>query len=147
VVLAVTGLTAGVLAGGPVLLLALGGNPLPRRSPTLDGLTGMLTGVDADGRVLLWALSVTGWLAWAALAGCLLLEWAAVLTGRRAPRIPGLGGPQRLAGLLVAAALVGLGGWGVSPRAPPPHRRLCGRTGGGRVRGAAGLARPPRPGG
>jgi hypothetical protein len=95
-----------VLVGVPPLLLALGGNPLPRRVPSLDDVTGLLTGVDAGGRVLLWALAACGWVAWAVLAACLLLEVGARLVGRRAPRLPGLGGPQRLAGVLVAVTAV-----------------------------------------
>ena len=108
VAVAAVAVSLAVLVGVPPLLLALGGNPLPRRVPSLDDVTGLLTGVDAAGRVLLWALAACGWVAWAVLAGCLLLELGARLVGRRAPRLPGLGGPQRLAGVLVAAALAGL---------------------------------------
>jgi hypothetical protein len=93
-----------VVGAGPVLLLRLAGNPLPDRLPPAAEVVRVLTAPD-DGRLLLWALSAVGWLAWAVLAGSVLLELAARFTGRRVPRMPGMAGPQRLAHLLVAAAL------------------------------------------
>src|SRR5690606_36932983 len=93
--------------------LALGGNPLPGGEGSLTALWDLLTSPD-DGRLLLWALSVGGWLAWAAVASSLLLEIGAQLMGHRTPRVPGLAGPQRLAGLLVAGVLAALTAPGVS---------------------------------
>lgn len=109
---AVAGLVA-VVAGGPVLLLWLGGNPLPDRMLSLGDLVELLTRPD-DGQLLVWALTVVGWGAWAVVAGSLLLELAAQVTGRRTPQLPGLSGPQRLAAVLVAAALAALTTPGVS---------------------------------
>ena len=104
--LALAGL-AGILAGGPALLLALGGNPLPEQVPSPGRLADLLTRPD-DGQLLLWVLSVVGWVAWAVVAGSLLLELGAQLTGRRTPHLPGLSGPQRLANVLVAGVLAAL---------------------------------------
>ena len=103
---------AALLVGAPAALLALGGNPLPGGTVSLTALWDLLTTPD-DGRLLLWALSVVGWLAWAAVASSLLLEIGAQLMGRRTPRVPGLAGPQRLAGLLVAGVLAALTSPGV----------------------------------
>jgi hypothetical protein len=103
---AVAALTA-ILVGGPVLLLRLGGNPVPDRLPAPGELLDLLTRPD-DGSLLLWALSLVGWGAWAVVAGSLLLELGAQLTGRRTPQLPGLAGPQRLASVLVASVLAAL---------------------------------------
>ena len=103
---AVAGLAA-VVAGGPLLLLWLGGNPLPGKRLTTGELIEILTSPD-DGQLLLWALTVVGWVAWAVIAGSLLLELGAQLTGKRTPQVPGLAGPQRLAGALVAGVLAAL---------------------------------------
>jgi hypothetical protein len=96
-----------IVAGGPVLLLQLGGNPLPDHLLSPGELAELLTRPD-DGRLLLWALSVVGWVAWAVVAGSVLLELGAQLTGRRTPHVPGLAGPQRLANVLVAGVLAAL---------------------------------------
>jgi hypothetical protein len=109
---AVAGLAAIVL-GGPMLLLALGGNPLPSRLLGPAELAELLTRPD-DGQLLMWALSVVGWVAWAVVAGSILLELGAQLTGRRTPHVPGLAGPQRLAGMLVAGVLAALTTPGIS---------------------------------
>jgi nucleoid-associated protein YgaU len=103
-----------LLAGGPVLLVMVGGNPLPRQVPSLDAAIEALTSPD-DGRALLWLLTVIGWGAWAVLAGSVLLEIGAQVSGRRTPRVPGLDGPQRMANLLVAAVLAALTAPGISP--------------------------------
>ncbi|HEY8473554.1 MAG TPA: hypothetical protein VIL37_13090 [Natronosporangium sp.] len=103
---ALAGLVA-IVAGGPILLLKLGGNPLPDHLLSPSELADLLTQPD-DGRLLLWALSVVGWGAWAVVAGSVLLELGAQLTGRRTPNVPGLAGPQRLASLLVAGVLAAL---------------------------------------
>lgn len=108
------GTVVAVLVGGPALLLALGAGP-PRRLPTGDEIAALLTTPDRDGQVLLAALAVTGWVAWAVLAGCVLLELVAQVAGRRTPAVPGFGGAQRLAGVLVAAALAGLTAPAVTP--------------------------------
>ena len=85
---------AGIVAGGPILLLKLGGNPLPSRIPSIDDLAARLTGPD-NGELLLWTLSVVGWVGWAIMASSIVLELVAQLTGRHTPRLPGLTGPQR----------------------------------------------------
>src|SRR5690606_28090013 len=102
-----------IVIGAPALLLWLGADPLPDQVPSLDRIVEVLTSPD-DGRLLMWALSIVGWLAWAVTAVSVLLELIAQLTGRSAPRVPGLGMPQRLAAVLVAAVLAALTAPGVS---------------------------------
>jgi hypothetical protein len=60
-----------------------------------------------DGGLLLVLLAALAWASWATLATSVTLELVAALRGVPTPRIPGLGAPQRLAGALVTALLVG----------------------------------------
>lgn len=94
-------LLAGLIAGLPVALALLAGNPLDRL-PATDGIWETLTSPD-DGSLFLAVLTVVGWLAWAAFTCSVALELFARLTRRRTPSIPGLGGTQRIAAVLVAA--------------------------------------------
>jgi hypothetical protein len=96
-----------MVVGGPVLLLRLGADPLPERLAGPPELVALLTSPD-DGTLLVWALSVAGWVAWAVVASSLLLELGARLTGRRTLRVPGLAVPQRLAQVAVAGVLAAL---------------------------------------
>ncbi|MCW3839457.1 LysM peptidoglycan-binding domain-containing protein [Micromonospora yasonensis] len=89
------------LAGGPVALLALAGNPLPDHLPTLAEVGTALTSRD-DGQLFLRALAVLGWFGWATFAFSVLVELLAAVLRRPAPRLPGMGRQQR-----AAAALVG----------------------------------------
>ena len=105
--LAVLGL---VLVGAPLALVAWGRVP--------PGLAGLAR--PDDGSLLLAALTVAGWLAWAAFAFATLVE--AVRLGdreHRGPRLPLLGGLQQLsAGLLVA--VLALAPAAATTRAPAP---------------------------
>lgn len=106
-----TGLTAllallALLAGAPVGLALLGGNPLPDRLPTWQQLGAVLTRPD-DGSLLIPVLTIIGWLAWAAFILPILVEAGARLRGVRTPRLPALGGPQKIAaGLLTGVSLL-----------------------------------------
>ncbi|KXK62902.1 peptidoglycan-binding protein [Micromonospora rosaria] len=90
-----------VLAGGPVALIALAGNPLPDHVPTLAEIGTTLTSRD-DGQLFLRALAVVGWFGWATFAFSVVVELFAQIFRRRAPRLPGMRHQQR-----AAAALVG----------------------------------------
>lgn len=103
----VTGLGAlvvlvGLLAGAPVALLALAGNPLPDHAPTIGEIGTTLTSRD-DGQLFLRALAVVGWLGWATFALSVLVELPARILRRPAIRLPGLGRQQRFAAALVGA--------------------------------------------
>ncbi|MGV9765130.1 LysM peptidoglycan-binding domain-containing protein [Micromonospora tulbaghiae] len=91
----------GVLAGGPVALLAFAGNPLPDHLPTLAEVGTALTSRD-DGRLFLRALAVVGWFGWATFAFSVLVELLAAAVRRPAPKLPGMHRQQK-----AAAALVG----------------------------------------
>ncbi|MEA2703141.1 MAG: hypothetical protein QOD63_1086, partial [Actinomycetota bacterium] len=93
-----------LLAGAPLLLLAVAPNPL-QILPTLDDLRAAVSQADPDGSVFIACLTWVGWLAWASLTVALILEVPAQLRGVRAPHLPGLGVQQQLVGGLVAAIL------------------------------------------
>ncbi|MET7469254.1 LysM peptidoglycan-binding domain-containing protein [Micromonospora sp. NPDC005686] len=91
----------GVLAGGPIALLAFAGNPLPDHLPTLTEIGTALTSRD-DGQLFLRTLAVVGWFGWATFAFSVLVELLAAVVRRPAPKLPGMGRQQK-----AAAALVG----------------------------------------
>lgn len=94
------------VAGLPVLLVAIGADPVPHHIPSLANLRGSLTNPE-DGTLALGAVTVIAWLAWAFLTLTILVEVAARARGIRAPRLPGLAVPQAAArGLVTAAALL-----------------------------------------
>lgn len=98
--------TVGILAllvGLPVVLLKVGGNPLPDAWPTIDQLRDWLTRPD-DGTLALQAINVAGWIVWLLLAISLLTEIGAAIRGVTAPTLPALRAPQLAIRQLVAAA-------------------------------------------
>lgn len=97
------------LVGIPWLLIKLAGNPLPTH-PSVSGLWHALSTPD-DGSILISLIAVVAWVAWLVFAVSVLAELIALLSRQRIRiRLPGLGGPQKLAGgliLLVLAVFVG----------------------------------------
>lgn len=89
-----------LVAGLPVALFVLGGNPLPSHIPSWHEATSLLLHKD-NGSVFLGAVRDLSWLAWAAFTMAAVIEVQATLRGRRAPRL-WLGGLQNAAGWLVA---------------------------------------------
>ena len=69
-----------------------------------DGFWQALTSRD-DGTMALWLLTVVGAIAWAILAGAILIEIASHLRHLPVPQLRGFGVPQTIAHTLVAAAL------------------------------------------
>ncbi len=95
-----------VIIGVPLLLAALGGDPLPRHVGSWSSLRDDLLHKDATGTLFIRLLVIVGWLAWACFALSIVVEIVARLRGRAAAHLPGLGGPQRwAAGLITAVAL------------------------------------------
>lgn len=70
---------------------------------TWSGLVDSLTRPD-DGHLFLAALAVLAWIAWIVFALSVAVEALSLLRGLPTPRLPVLGGPQRLAATLVAGA-------------------------------------------
>lgn len=103
--LAAVAVLAALLVGAPMALLAFAGNPLPDHLPTLSEITGALTRPD-DGQLFLRTLAVLGWAGWATFALSVLVEIPARLLRLPAPRLPGMATQQRVAGALVAAAML-----------------------------------------
>ncbi|SDG04381.1 LysM domain-containing protein [Blastococcus aurantiacus] len=96
------------VAGVPTALWRLGGTYLPDELPSWAQTTAALSGPDT-GAVFLGLLVIIGWAAWAVFALSVAVELAAQIGGIPPIRLPGMGSPQQLAGLLVAA-VVGIGG-------------------------------------
>lgn len=96
-------LTTAVL-GVPWLLIRLAGNPLPT-SASVDGLLQVLLTPD-DGTVLIRLVAIIAWIAWLVFTVSVFTELVAVLSRQRIRiRLPGLGGPQRVAGGLIVLVL------------------------------------------
>ena len=90
------------IAGVPIALALLGGNPLPQEL-TLDAVQRALF-TPVDGVVLVGMITIIGWLAWLAFALSVLNELLALVSRQHIRiRLPGLDAPQRFAaGLLVS---------------------------------------------
>jgi LysM repeat protein len=98
-------LIVGILIGLPVVLVEVGGNPLPDQLPSLAELGNALTSPD-DGTLAVDAISLIAWTAWLVLAGSILIEATSRLRGITTPALPGLRLPQLAAQSLVTAALL-----------------------------------------
>ena len=90
-------------AGIPLGLLRFGA--LPDHLPSLAQAGTTLTSPD-NGSLLLGAICLIGWLAWAAFTLAVLIETLAAVRRRGAPRIPTLGTLQHLAAGLVASIVL-----------------------------------------
>jgi LysM repeat protein len=90
------------LAGIPIALAILGGNPLPRELAWSAVLHALFTPV--EGVILVGLITIVGWLAWLVFAISVISELVAIVSQQRVRiRIPGLDTPQRFAaGLLLS---------------------------------------------
>lgn len=100
--IAVIALAAFVI-GVPIAMLLVAPLRPPAELPTWDGVIDAVTRPD-DGTLLLGAIQVIAWVAWAAFTASVITEIAAAARHVSTPRIPLLGGMQRLAGTLVTTA-------------------------------------------
>ncbi|MFG1861071.1 tetratricopeptide repeat protein [Microbispora bryophytorum] len=110
-----------IVVGFPILFYRLAGSPFPDHIPTVQEVGERLTARD-DGTLFIAVLKLVTWGAWAAFSLSVLCEIGARLTGARfVPRLPGLGGLQRLAAYLVASAsLVATAPAAMAAEATPP---------------------------
>jgi len=97
-----------LMAGLPVALYKLGGNPVPDHVPSWHHVTALLLHRD-NGSVFLGAVRDVSWIAWALFTAAVVAEAQAALRGRRAPRLR-LGGMQNAASWLVALAALAFTG-------------------------------------
>lgn len=93
------------VAGLPVVLAVVAGNPLPSTLPTLTEIGDALAR-PADDTLLLGVLRAVSWLLWSAFCLSTLLEATGHACSRQAPHLPGLGGLQRLTGKLITTILL-----------------------------------------
>lgn len=116
--------TLGLLAlvvGTPVLLVAIGANPITEPFTDWGAVRSALTRPD-DGTLFLRAVAAVAWIAWAVMATLVVLEVASLARGISAPRLPGLRLSQQLARHAVGvAALLFVAAPSVQPQptAPP----------------------------
>ena len=90
--------------GVPAFLMIFVGNPLPS-SFHWSSIVPALTTPD-DGTILVSLITIVAWLAWAVFTVAVLVELLALVSRQRVRiRLPGLGGPQRLASGLVVAVV------------------------------------------
>lgn len=118
--LAATVAIIGIVAGMPLLLLAVGPNPLHASLPTLAGAKDALTAPD-DGTLALAAIAAIGWAAWVVLTLAVAVEILAAARRLHPPRLPGLTLPQTGARTLVSTAILLFAATPASiPLAAPP---------------------------
>jgi DNA-binding SARP family transcriptional activator len=123
------GLTALVtlLAGIPWGLWHWVGWPLPHTIPTWADVSAALTRNGVPDELVINALAIVVWIAWADLCLAVALETAALVRGREAFRLPLAGPLQPLAAYLVTTAmlLVPQGGLRASVLSPAPIAVVC----------------------
>ncbi|MFI1436739.1 LysM peptidoglycan-binding domain-containing protein [Streptomyces lydicus] len=94
---------AALVVGLPLTLLRIG--TLPNGVPSVGDIGDALMAPD-DGQVLFTAITLVCWVLWAWFIASLVVEAAALLRHRTAPRVRGLAAPQRLAAVLLGGLLV-----------------------------------------
>ncbi len=137
----------GILAGIPAVLVVTGA--LPHHLPTVAEGVAALRAPD-DGTLLLAAVTVVGWAAWAVLAAAIVTELAARARGLTAPRLPhGMRWAQGAARALVTAAALTfavVGPTTTSHAAPAAAPSAAATLTPGHPTTTPAPPRPPRPG-
>jgi LysM repeat protein len=100
-----TGALLAIVAGLPLVLLAIGANPIPRSMPSLETIRSVLSSQD-DGTLALGFIKVVAWAAWTFLTLSILLELLSRVRGIQVPHMPGLRLPQSAARALVSTAML-----------------------------------------
>ena len=108
-----------LLAGIPWGLWRYVGWPLPHTLPTWTELGRALTSNGVPDALVISALAIVVWAAWASLTLSVVAETAAVVRGRTARRRPLAGPLQPLASYLVATAMLLLPQGSMRPFPPP----------------------------
>ena len=93
-----------LLAGVPLALIALSGNPLPEEV-SWETIRRALLRPD-DGTMVVRLITVVGWIAWLVFAISALSELIELVSSHRISlRLPGLGGPRRIVAGLVLSVI------------------------------------------
>jgi nucleoid-associated protein YgaU len=100
-----TGALLAIVAGLPLVLLAIGASPIPHSIPSLETIKSALTSQD-DGTLALGFIKLAAWAAWAFLTLSILLELISLVRGIPVPRLPGFRLPQSAALTLVSTAML-----------------------------------------
>jgi len=100
-----TGALLAILAGLPLVLLAVGAYPIPHSMPSLETIKSAVSSQD-DGTLALGFIKLTAWAAWAFLTLSILLELISRVRGIPVPHMPGLRLPQSAARTLVSTAML-----------------------------------------
>ncbi len=110
------------LAGVPLALMLLGGNPLPDELTWSALRAALLT--PADGMLLVGLITIVGWLAWSVFALSVTSELLAIVSRQRIQiQLPGLDVPQRFAaGLLISVVTMISVPLSVQADAPPDRQ-------------------------
>jgi hypothetical protein len=95
-----------LLAGIPWGLWHWVGWPLPHTIPTWAEASAALTSNGVPDKLVINALAIVVWIAWADLCLAVVVETAALVGGRKALRLPLAGPLQPLATYLVATAML-----------------------------------------
>jgi len=116
-----------IVIGMPLVLLAVGAEPIPGHIPDWASLRHDLFSRD-DGTFALAVLKYLAWIAWLVMTALILLELVVQAAHLKAPTIPVLGKPQGAARSLVATAALlfvassAMGGLATpATAAPAPH--------------------------
>jgi LysM repeat protein len=100
-----TGALLAIVAGLPLVLLAIGASPIPHSMPSLETIKSALSSQD-DGTLALGFIKLVAWAAWAFLTLSILLELISRVRGIPVPHMPGLRLPQSAARALVSTAML-----------------------------------------
>jgi nucleoid-associated protein YgaU len=100
-----TGAVLAIVAGLPLILLAVGASPIPHSIPSLETIKSALSSQD-DGTLALGFVKLAAWAAWAFLTLSILLEVISRVRGIPVPHMPGLRLPQSAARTLVSTAML-----------------------------------------
>ena len=95
-----------LLIGVPIGLISVVGRPWPTPFPAASTVWASVRRGDISDDAAIKLLAVVLWLAWARLMLSVVVELAAALAGKSAPRFSALGSSQQSAAAIVAALLM-----------------------------------------
>jgi len=100
-----TGALLAIVAGLPLVLVAVGASPIPHSMPSIETIKSALSSQD-DGTLALGFIKIVACTAWAFLTISIAAELISRVRGIRVPHLPGLRLPQSAARGLVSTAML-----------------------------------------